>query len=172
MKTLNEVIGTGDLFAEIAKIRTFDFMTGKETSDLTQWFLMCQGERIVYSAVENLSLSQIAQYIVSRKGDIIDNISQYSVKVFENTLSGGETVTKHTNTNNASDTSTQRVVPNNLTEYRDKNQIVDEKTGKSEDITTVSSKIDVSDKMKLFTNDLIYDIFGVMANTICIYIYV
>ena len=38
MKKISELIGDGDLFAEIAKIKTFSAFSGMDTKDLTAFF--------------------------------------------------------------------------------------------------------------------------------------
>ena len=45
MKKICELIGTGDLFAEIAKIKTFSAFSGMDTKDLTAFFVCQQGDR-------------------------------------------------------------------------------------------------------------------------------
>ena len=45
MKKISDLIGTGDLFAEIGKIKTFSAFSGMDTKDLTAFFVCQQGEK-------------------------------------------------------------------------------------------------------------------------------
>ncbi len=171
MKTLNEIIGTSDFFGEIKNIKDFSFMANYETENLTKWFLAYHGERYINSAFENFSITELAQIVVDMKGDIIENATQYSKKFFDNILTSGETVTKHNITKAENNSSVQKVVPNNLTDFKDKSKILSDNSGTTEDITTVTEKIKSDDRKKIFTNNLIYDIFSIIANTISLYIF-
>lgn len=171
MKKIFEVIGTGDLFAEIAKIKTFSAFSGMNTKDLTDLFVCQQGERYCTDCVSAMSLEQIAKLIVYTRGDVIDNITKYSNKYAQNIDNAGNVVTVHTQTTNGTNDSTQKVVPHNLTEMRDKSSINTLTTGTTEDRTETTKDFSKDDKMNIFTNSLICDIFAVIANAISLYIY-
>lgn len=172
MKNISEVIGTGDLFAEIAKIKTFSAFSGMDTKDLTDIFVCQQGERYCTDCVSAMTLEQIAKLIVYTRGDVIDNITKYSNKYAQSIDNAGNVVTVHTQTTNGTNDSTQKVVPHNLTEMRDKSSINTLTTGTTEDRTETTKDFSKDDKMNIFTNSLICDIFAVIANAISIYIYV
>ena len=115
---------------------------------------------------------QIAKLIVYTRGEIIDNLTTYHGKLSENLNKSGSVVTVHTQTNSGTNDSLQKVVPNNLTEMKEKSLIAVTNSGTVEDRTETTEKISSDDKMGIFTNDLICDIFAVIANAISIYIYV
>lgn len=171
MKKISELIGTGDLFAEIAKIKTFSAFSGMDTKDLTAFFVCQQGERCCTDCVSAMSLEQVAKLIVYTRGEIIDNLTTYHDKFSENLTKSGSAVTVHTQTNSGTNDSLQKVVPNNLTEMKEKSLIAVTNTGTIEDRTETTEKILSDDKTGIFTNDLICDIFAVIANAISIYIY-
>ena len=171
MKKIFEVIGTGDLFAEIAKIKTFSAFSGMDTKDLTDFFVCQHGERYCTDCVSAMTLEQIAKLIVYTRGDVIDNITNYSNKYAQSIDNAGNVVTVHTQTTNGTNDSIQKVVPHNLTEMRDKSSINTLTTGTTEDRTETSKDFSKDDKMNIFTNSLICDIFAVIANAISLYIY-
>ena len=171
MKKIFEVIGTGDLFAEIAKIKTFSAFSGMNTKDLTDLFVCQQGDRYCTDCVSAMTLEQLAKLIVYTRGDVIDNITKYSNKYAQSIDNAGNVVTVHTQTTNGTNDSTQKVVPHNLTEMRDKSSINTLTTGTTEDRTETSKDFSKDDKMNIFTNSLICDIFAVIANAISLYIY-
>ena len=74
----------------------------------------------------------------------------------------------HSGTND----SLQKVVPNNLTEMKEKSLIAVTNTGSVEDRTETNKEISPDDKKGIFTNDLICDIFTTIADAISIHIYV
>jgi len=172
MKKICELIGTGDLFAEIAKIKTFSAFSGMDTRDLTEFFVCQQGERYCTDCVSAMSLAQVAKLIVYTRGEIIDNLTNYHEKFSDVVNKSGSVVTVHTQTTNGTNDSLQKVVPNNLTEMKEKSMIAVTNTGNIEDRTETTEKISPDDKKSIFTNDLICDIFAVIANAISIYIYV
>ena len=172
MKKICELIGTGDLFAEIAKIKTFSAFSGMDTKDLTEFFVCQQGERYCTDCVSAMSLAQVAKLIVYTRGEIIDNLTNYHEKFSDVVNKSGSVVTVHTQTTNGTNDSLQKVVPNNLTEMKEKSMIAVTNTGNIEDRTETTEKISPDDKKSIFTNDLICDIFAVIANAISIYIYV
>ena len=171
MKKIYEVIGAGDLFAEIAKIKTFSAFTGMDTKDLTDFFVCQQGERYCTDCVSAMTLEQIAKLIVYTRGEIIDNLTTYHNKFSDDVNKCGSVVTVHTQTTNGTNDSTQKVVPHNLTEMRDKSSINTLTTGTTEDRTETTKDFSKDDKMNIFTNSLICDIFAVIANAISLYIY-
>ena len=180
MKKICELIGTGDLFAEIAKIKTFSAFSGMDTKDLTAFFVCQQGDRCCTDSVSAMTLEQVAKLIVYTRGEIIDNLTTYHGK-FSDTYHGkfsdnlnksGSAVTVHTQTNSGTNDSLQKVVPNNLTEMKEKSLIAVTNTGTIEDRTETTEKISSDDKMGIFTNDLICDIFATIAEAISIHIYV
>ena len=171
MKKIYEVIGTGDLFAEIAKVKRFSAFDDYDTSDLTLYFLTQHGERWCDDCISSMTLEQIAKLIVITKGDVIDNITKYSNKYAQSIDNAGNVVTVHTQTTNGTNDSTQKVVPNNLTELRDKSAVNTLTTGTTEDRTETTKDFSKDDKMNIFTNSLICDIFAVIANAISLYIY-
>ena len=172
MKKISELIGTGDLFAEIAKIKTFSAFSGMDTKDLTAFFVCQQGEKCSTESVSAMSLEQVAKFIVFTRGEIIDNLTTYHDKFSENLTKSGSAVTIHTQTNSGTNDSLQKVVPNNLTEMKEKSLIAVTNSGTIQDRTETTEKISTDDKTGIFTNDLICDIFAVIANAISIYIYV
>ena len=171
MKKISELIGTGDLFAEIAKIKTFSAFSGLDTKDLTEFFVCQQGDRYCTDYVSAMSLEQVAKLIVYTRGEIIDNLITYHDKLSENLNKFGSVVTVHTQTNSGTNDSLQKVVPNNLTEMKEKSLIAVTNSGTIEDRTETTEKISTDDKMGIFTNDLICDIFTIIASAISIYIY-
>lgn len=172
MKKISDLIGTGDLFAEIAKIKTFSAFSGMDTKDLTEFFVCQQGERYCTDSVSTMTLEQVAKLIVYTRGEIIDNLITYHGKFSENLTKSGSVVTVHTQKNTGTNDSLQKVVPNNLTEMKEKSLIAVTNTGNIEDRTETTEKISPYVKKSIFTNDLICDIFAVIANAISIYIYV
>ena len=172
MKKISDLIGTGDLFAEIAKIKTFSAFSGMDTKDLTTFFVCQQGEKSCTDSVSAMSLEQVAKLIVFTCGEIIDNLTTYHDKFSETLNKGGSVVTVHTQTNSGTNDSLQKVVPNNLTEMKEKSLIAVTNSGTVEDRTETTGNISPNYKKSIFTNDLICDIFDVIANAISIYIYV
>ena len=172
MKKISELIGTGDLFAEIAKIKTFSAFSGMSTKDLTDLFVCQQGEKCCTDSVSAMSLEQVAKLIVYTCGEIIDNLTTYHDKFSETLNKCGSVVTVHTQTNSGTNDSLQKVVPNNLTEMKEKSLIAVTNSGTVEDRTETTENISPNYKKNIFTNDLICDIFAVIANAISIYIYV
>ena len=172
MKKISDLIGTGDLFAEIAKIKTFSAFSGMDTKDLTTFFVCQQGEKSCTDSVSAMSLEQVAKLIVFTCGEIIDNLTNYHDKFSETLNKGGSVVTVHTQTNSGTNDSLQKVVPNNLTEMKEKSLIAVTNSGTVEDRTETTGNISPNYKKSIFTNDLICDIFDVIANAISIYIYV
>ena len=171
MKTISELIGTGDLFAEIAKIKTFSAFDGMDTKDLTAIFVCQQGERCCTDSVSAMSLEQVAKLIVYTRGEIIDNLTTYQGKFSETLGKSGSVVTVHTQTNSGTNDSLQKVVPNNLTEMKEKSLIAVTNSGSVEDRTETTKEISPDDKKSIFTNNLICDIFDVIANAISLYVY-
>lgn len=171
MKKICDLIGTGDLFAEIAKIKTFSAFSGMNTKDLTDIFVCQQGERYCTDCISAMSLEQVAKLIVYTRGDVIDNITKYNNKYAQSIDNAGNVVTVHTQTTNGTNDSTQKVVPHNLTEMRDKSSINTLTTGTTEDRTETTKDFSKDDKKNIFTNSLICDIFAVIANAISLYIY-
>ena len=172
MKKICELIGSGDLFAEIAKIKTFPAFSGMDTKDLTAFFVCQYGEKCCTDSVSAMTLEQIAKFIVYTRGEIIDNLTTYHDKFSETLNKSGSAVTVHTQTNTGTNDSLQKVVPNNLTEMKEKSLIAVTNSGTVEDRTETTEKISPTVKKSIFTNDLICDIFAVIANAISIYIYV
>ena len=172
MKKISELIGDGDLFAEIAKIKTFSAFSGMNTKDLTDLFVCQQGEKSCTDSVSAMSLEQVAKLIVFTRGEIIDNLTTYHEKFSETLNKCGSVVTVHTQTNSGTNDSLQKVVPNNLNEMKEKSLIAVTNSGTIEDRTETTGNISPNYKKSIFTNDLICDIFDVIANAISIYIYV
>ena len=172
MKKIYELIGTGDLFAEIMKIKPISAFSGFDTKDLTEFFVCQQGERYCTDCVSAMSLGQVAKLIVYTRGEIIDNLITYHDKFSDDVNKSGSVVTVHTQTNSGTNDSIQKVVPNNLTEMKEKSSIAVTNSGNVEDRTETTEKISSSVKNSIFTNDLICDIFAVIADAISIYIYV
>ena len=172
MKKISDLIGTGDLFAEIAKIKTFSAFSGMDTKDLTDLFVCQQGERYCTDNISAMTLEQVAKLIVYTRGEIIDNLTTYHGKFSENLNKSGSAVTVHIQTKSGTNDSLQKVVPNNLTEMKEKSLIAVTNTGTVEDRTETTEKISPTVKKSIFTNNLICDIFAVIANAISIYIYV
>ena len=172
MKKIYEVIGTGDLFAEIVKIKPFSAFSGFNTRDLTDLFVCQHGERYCTDYVSAMTLEQVAKLIVYTRGEIIDNLTAYHDKFSDVVNKSGSVVTVHTQTTNGTNDSLQKVVPNNLNEMKEKSLIAVTNSGNIEDRTETTEKISPSIKKSIFTNDLICDIFAVIANAISIYIYV
>ena len=171
MKKISELIGDGDLFAEIAKIKTFSAFSGMSTKDLTDLFVCQQGEKSCTDSVSAMSLEQVAKLIVFTRGEIIDNLTTYHEKFSETLNKCGSVVTVHTQTNSGTNDSLQKVVPNNLTEMKEKSLIAVTNTGSVEDRTETNKEISPDDKKCIFTNDLLCDIFAVIANAISLYVY-
>ena len=155
MKKISDLIGTGDLFAEIAKIKTFSAFSGMDTKDLTTFFVCQQGERYCTDSISAMSLEQVAKLIVYTRGEIIDNLTTYHEKFSETLNKSGSVVTVHTQKNSGTNDSLQKIVPNNLTEMKEKSMIAVTNTGNIEDRTETTEKISTDDKMSIFTNDLI-----------------
>ena len=172
MKKISELIGDDDLFAEIAKIKTFSAFSGMDTKDLTAFFVCQYGEKCCTDSVSAMSLEQVAKFIVYTRGEIIDNLTTYHDKFTENLNRSGSVVTVHTQTNSGTNDSLQKVVPNNLSEMKEKSLIAVTNSGTTEDRTETTEKISPNYKKSIFTNNLICDIFAVIANAISIYIYV
>lgn len=172
MKKISELIGTGDLFAEIARIKPISVFSGMDTRDLTAFFVCQQGDRCCTDSVSSMTLEQVAKLIVYTRGEIIDNLITYHGKFSENLTKSGSAVTIHTQTNSGTNDSLQKVVPNNLTEMKEKSLIAVTNTGTIQDRTETTEKISTDDKTGIFTNDLICDIFTVIADAISIHIYV
>lgn len=172
MRKISELIGDGDLFAEIAKIKTFSAFSGMSTKDLTDLFVCQQGEKCCTDSISVMSLEQVAKLIVFTRGEIIDNLTTYHEKFSETLNKCGSVVTVHTQTNSGTNDSLQKVVPNNLNEMKEKSLIAVTNSGTVEDRTETTGKISPNYKKSIFTNDLICDIFAVIANAISIYIYV
>lgn len=171
MKTINEVIGTADLFGEIAKIHEFAAFRNVETRDLTAWFLAYHGDRLVQPGISDMTVPQLAKMIVHFKADVIDTLTEHAAKVFQAVLNDGSTVTTHTHEGTTGQTQKQQVVPNNLTEMRDKAQIKTDGSNSYTETTTVNKDLNTDYKNVLFTNDLLCDIFSVIANAISLYVY-
>ena len=133
MKKISELIGTGDLFAEIAKIKTFSAFSGMSTKDLTDLFVCQQGEKSCTDSVSAMSLEQVAKLIDYTRGEIIDNLNTYHEKFSETLNKCGSVVTVHTQTNSGTNDSLQKVVPNNLTEMKEKSLIAVTNYGTVED---------------------------------------
>ena len=172
MKKISDLIGTGDLFAEIGKIKTFSAFSGMDTKDLTAFFVCQQGEKCCTDSVSAMSLEQLAKFIVFTRGEIIDNLTTYHDKFSENLTKSGSAVTIHTQTNSGTNDSLQKEVPNNLTEMKEKSLIAVTNSGTIQDRTETTEKISTDDKTGIFTNDLICDIFTTIADAISIHIYV
>lgn len=172
MKKISDLIGTGDLFAEIAKIKTFSAFSGMDTKDLTDFFVCQQGERYCTDSISAMTLEQVAKLIVYTRGEIIDNLTTYHDKFSETLNKSGSVVTVHTQTNSGTNDSLQKVVPNNLNEMKEKSLIAVTNSGTVTDRTETTEKISPNYKKGIFTNNLICDIFAVIANAISIYIYV
>ena len=172
MKKISELIGTGDLFAEIEKIKNFSAFSDMDTKDLTTFFVCQHGEKCCTDSVSAMSLEQVAKFIVYTRGEIIDNLTTYHDKFSENVDKSGSVVTVHTQTNSGTNDSLQKVVPNNLTEMKEKSLIAVTNSGTIQDRTETTEKISPNYKKSIFTNNLICDIFAVIANAISIYIYV
>ena len=172
MKKISDLIGSGDLFAEIEKIKSFSAFSGMDTKDLTAFFVCQQGEKCCTDSISAMSLEQVAKFIVFTRGEIIDNLTTYHDKFSENLTKSGSAVTVHTQTNSGTNDSLQKVVPNNLTEMKEKSLIAVTNTGNIQDRTETTEKISSDDKTGIFTNDLICDIFTVIADAISIHIYV
>ena len=119
-----------------------------------------------------MSLEQVAKLIVYTRGEIIDNLITYHDKLSETLNKSGSVVTVHTQKNSGTNDSLQKVVPNNLNEMKEKSLIAVTNSGNIEDRTETTEKISTDDKKSIFTNDLICDIFAIIANAISIYIYV
>ena len=64
MKTISEVIGTADLFAEIQQIHEFAAFRNVESRDLTAWFLAYHGDRLVQPGISDMTVPQLARMIV------------------------------------------------------------------------------------------------------------
>ena len=171
MKTINEVIGTADLFAEIEQIHDFAAFRNVETRDLTAWFLAYHGDRLVQPGISDMTVQQLARMIVHFKADVIETLTEHAAKVFQAVLNDGSTVTTHTHEGTTGQTQKQQVVPNNLTEMRDKSQITTDGNNSYTDTTTVNKDLNTDYKNVLFTNDLLCDIFAVIANAISLYVY-
>ena len=171
MKTISEVIGTADLFAEIQQVHEFAAFRNVETRDLTTWFLAYHGDRLVQPGMSDMTVPQLARMIVHFKQDVIETLTEHAAKVFQAVLKSGSVVTVHTQTNSGTNDSLQKVVPNNLTEMKEKSLIAVTNTGSVEDRTETTKEISPDDKKCIFTNDLLCDIFAVIANAISLYVY-
>ena len=171
MKTISEVIGTADLFAEIAKIHEFAAFRNVESRDLTAWFLAYHGDRLVQPGMSDMTVPQLAMMIVHFKQDVIETLTEHAVKVFQAVLQDGSSITTHTHDGTSGQTQKQQVVPNNLTEMRDRSQITTDGNDSYSETTTVNKDLNTDYKQVLFTNDLLCDIFAVIANAISLYVY-
>lgn len=171
MKTISEVIGTADLFAEIEQIHEFAAFRNVETRDLTTWFLAYHGDRLVQPGISDMTVQQLAKMIVHFKADVIDTLTDHAAKVFQAVLTDGSSVTTHTHEGTSGQTQKQQIVPNNLTEMKDKAQIKTDGSDSYTDTTTVNKDLNTDYKNVLFTNDLLCDIFSVIANAISLYVY-
>ena len=171
MKTISEVIGTADLFAEIQQIHEFAAFRNVETRDLTAWFLAYHGDRLVQPGISDMTAPQLARMIVHFKQDVIETLTEHAVKVFQAVLNDGSEVTTHTHEGTTGQTQKQQVVPNNLTEMRDRSQITTDGENSYTETTTVNKDLNTDYKQILFTNDLLCDIFAVIANAISLYVY-
>ena len=171
MKTISEVIGTADLFAEIEQIHDFAAFRNVETRDLTAWFLAYHGDRLVQPGISDMTVAQLAKMIVHFKADVIETLTEHAAKVFQAVLNDGSSVTTRTHEGTTGQTQKQQVVPNNLTEMRDKAQIATNGSNSYTETTTVNKELNTDYKNVLFTNDLLCDIFSVIANAISLYVY-
>ena len=171
MKTISEVIGTADLFGEIAKIHEFTAFRNVESRDLTAWFLAYHGDRLVQPGISDMTVAQLAKMIVHFKADVIETLTEHAAKVFQAVLNDGSSVTTRTHEGTTGQTQKQQVVPNNLTEMRDKSQIATDGSNSFTETTTVNKELNTDYKNVLFTNDLLCDIFSVIANAISLYVY-
>lgn len=171
MKTISEVIGTADLFAEIEQIHDFTAFRNVESRDLTAWFLAYHGDRLVQPGISDMTVAQLAKMIVHFKADVIETLTEHAAKVFQAVLNDGSTVTTRTHEGTTGQTQKQQVVPNNLTEMRDKSQIKTDGNNSYTETTTVNKDLNTDCKNVLFTNDLLCDIFAVIANAISLYVY-
>ena len=171
MKTISEVIGTADLFAEIQQIHEFAAFRNVETRDLTTWFLAYHGDRLVQPGISDMTAPQLARMIVHFKQDVIETLTEHATKVFQAVLNDGSEVTTHTHEGTSGQTQKQQVVPNNLTEMRDRSQITTDGENSYTETTTVNKDLNTDSKQILFTNDLLCDIFAVIANAISLYVY-
>jgi hypothetical protein len=91
--------------------------------------------------------------------------------VFQAVLKDGSEVTTHTHDGTSGQTQKQQVVPNNLTEMKDRSQITTDGENSYTETTTVNKDLNTDYKQILFTNDLLCDIFAVIANAISLYVY-
>ena len=94
MKTISEVIGTADLFAEIQQVHEFAAFRNVETRDLTTWFLAYHGDRLVQPGISDMTAPQLARMIVHFKQDVIETLTEHATKVFQAVLNDGTSVTK------------------------------------------------------------------------------
>jgi len=171
MKTISEVIGTADLFAEIQQVHEFDAFRNVDSKDLTAWFLAYHGDRLVQPGISDMTAQQLARMIVHFKADVIETLTEHATKVFQAVLNDGSEVTTHTHNGTSGQTQKQQVVPNNLTEMRDRSQITTDGENSYTETTTVNKDLNTDYKQILFTNDLLCDIFAVIANAISLYVY-
>lgn len=82
MKTISEVIGTADLFAEIQQIHEFAAFRNVESRDLTAWFLAYHGDRLVQPGISDMSVPQLARMIVHFKQDVIETLTEHAARCF------------------------------------------------------------------------------------------
>lgn len=102
---------------------------------------MCQqGDRCCTDSVSAMTLEQVAKLIVYTRGEIIDNLTIYHDKLSENLNKSGSVVTVHTQTNSGTNDSLQKVVPNNLTEMKEKSLIAVTNSGTISDRTETTEK--------------------------------
>ena len=118
-----------------------------------------------------MTVPQLAKMIVHFKQDVIETLTEHAVKVFQAVLNDGSSITTHTHAGTSGQTQKQQVVPNNLTEMRDKAQIKTDGSDSYTDTTTVNKDLNTDYKNVVFTNDLLCDIFAVIANAISLYVY-
>ena len=171
MKTISEVIGTADLFAEIQQVHEFAAFRNVDSKDLTAWFLAYHGDRLVHPGMSDMAVQQLARMIVHFKQDVIETLTEHAAKVFQAVLNDGSEVTTHKHDGTSGQTQKQQVVPNNLTEMKDRSQITTDGENSYTETTTVNKDLNTDYKQILFTNDLLCDIFAVIANAISLYVY-
>ena len=111
MKTISEVIGTADLFAEIQQVHEFAAFRNVESRDLTAWFLAYHGDRLVQPGISDMTVPQLARMIVHFKQDVIETLTEHATKVFQAVLTDGSSVTTHTHEGTTGQTQKQQVVP-------------------------------------------------------------
>ena len=80
-------------------------------------------------------------------------------------------MTTHRHEGTSGQTKKKQIVDKNLTEMRDKSQIKTDGNNSYTETTTVNKELNTDYKNVLFTNDLLCDIFAVIANAISLYVY-